>query len=186
MHRHHILPKRLGGDDSEENLTPPISHQLHAAFHKDLWEHYGDKRDYIAWKCLAGRMTHEEARLAAAKLGQGMSDRYMRSRKEAGRHLQSVVTKESCAKGGRAASAALVQWQKDNPSLFRQMLSRNGKATGPKLEIAHEYLGKTYKSKKALQMDTGLSNTGFYGKLHRGEIRRLGRTIDINRLLGDA
>jgi len=79
-HRHHILPIRLGGSNDEENLTPPISLQLHAEFHKDLYEHYGMQEDYIAWKALSGRITSEEARLLAAKAGQDRSEKYKNSR----------------------------------------------------------------------------------------------------------
>jgi hypothetical protein len=94
MHRHHILPKRLGGTDEEENLTPPISMALHAEFHRDLWEHYKDPRDFIAWKCLSGRMTNEEARLAAAKIGQDSSQKYKDSRKLTGQKLVLPVVKQ--------------------------------------------------------------------------------------------
>ena len=34
-HKHHIIPKHMGGDNSKMNLTPPISVELHAAFHKE-------------------------------------------------------------------------------------------------------------------------------------------------------
>ena len=61
-HRHHLIPKRLGGDDSEENLTPPISLKLHAEFHRLLWEDFGQRADFIAWKVLSGQTTTREAR----------------------------------------------------------------------------------------------------------------------------
>ena len=84
MHRHHLVPKHMGGDDSEENLTPPISVELHAEFHRWLWIDGGRMEDYIAWKALSGRMTSEEARLAAAKAGQKKSIMYKESRKLTG------------------------------------------------------------------------------------------------------
>ena len=46
-HKHHIIPRHMGGTDEPSNLTPPISVALHAALHKDLWEHFG-KRMRIA------------------------------------------------------------------------------------------------------------------------------------------
>jgi len=66
MHRHHIIPKHLGGSDSEENLTPPISVKLHAEFHRDLYEALGHVEDKIAWKALSGRITNEQVRLKAS------------------------------------------------------------------------------------------------------------------------
>jgi len=35
-HKHHIIPKYMGGNNLPENLTPPIFIPLHAALHKDL------------------------------------------------------------------------------------------------------------------------------------------------------
>jgi len=54
-HIHHIQPKYLiGEDNSPDNLTPPISVALHAALHKDLYEHFGNTEDEIAYKSLLG------------------------------------------------------------------------------------------------------------------------------------
>jgi len=54
-HIHHIQPKYLiGEDNSPDNLTPPILVALHAAFHKDLFEHFGNTEDFLAWKGLLG------------------------------------------------------------------------------------------------------------------------------------
>jgi hypothetical protein len=55
LHIHHIEPKYLiGEDNSPNNLTPPISLELHAALHKDLFKHFGNTEDFIAWKSLLG------------------------------------------------------------------------------------------------------------------------------------
>jgi hypothetical protein len=55
LHIHHIQPKYLiGEDNSPDNLTPPISVELHAALHKDLYDHYGNTQDWLAWKGLLG------------------------------------------------------------------------------------------------------------------------------------
>ena len=53
-HKHHIIPKHMGGDDSPDNLTPPISIPLHAALHKDLYEHFGKEEDLFAHNVLVG------------------------------------------------------------------------------------------------------------------------------------
>lgn len=175
LHIHHILPKHLGGTNDPSNLTEPITRAEHAELHRLLWEKHGTKYDYIAWKALSGDMTSKAARLEAAKIGQNNSERYRVSRSLTGKHLTSCKTRESESKGGKAAAPALVEWQKENRSAFLARCSENGKATGPKLQIQHVYNGVHYQSKKALQADTGLSNTGFYGKLNRGEIVRIGR-----------
>jgi hypothetical protein len=58
-HKHHIIPKHMGGDDSEENLIE-LSIEEHALEHKKLWEKYGHQEDYLAWQGLSGLMTKEE------------------------------------------------------------------------------------------------------------------------------
>ena len=171
MHKHHLIPRHMGGNNSPENLTPPISIKLHAAFHEDLYNRFGLKEDFIAWQALSGRITSEEARLMAALEGQKRSEKYQNRSMKA--HLDSVRTKEGCSRGGKVASKSLVEWIKDNKELHSKNCSVNGKTSGEKLKIPHEYLGVTYDSKKSLQEATKLSNTGFYSKLRRGEIKRL-------------
>ena len=177
MHRHHLIPRHMGGDDEEENRTPPISIQLHAEFHRVLHEDFGCPEDYIAWRALSGRITGEEARLEAAKVGQAKSKKYQERNLK--HHLDKVRTKESCSKGGKVASKTLVQWIKGNKEQHAELCRQNGKGNGVRQMIPHEYDGKHYESKKALQEETGLSNTGFYNKLKRGEINRLPRNKEL-------
>jgi len=52
-HKHHIQPKHMTGgiyDNSPDNITPPISIAMHAALHKDLYEHFGKTEDFLASK----------------------------------------------------------------------------------------------------------------------------------------
>ena len=175
LHRHHIIPKHMGGSNHPSNLTPPISIERHALYHKELWEVFRHPQDYIAWMTLAGRNTTEEARLAAAKIGQENSQKYKNSRKDGGFHLARGRTKETCAAGGRSASLKLVAWQKENVVAFKQRCAELGRLNAVKRHIAHIYKDTLYFSKKDLQEDTGLSNTGFYSKLKRGDIIRLSK-----------
>ena len=69
MHRHHIIPVHAGGTDEELNMTPPISIALHAEFHRDRWLHTGNELDKLAWRMLSGRITKEEARIEAPRIG---------------------------------------------------------------------------------------------------------------------
>src|SRR4051794_17925174 len=102
-HRHHIIPKHMGGTDDEGNLTPPITISEHAEAHRELWEEHGHREDLIAWKCLSGRMTTEQARLEAARIGQEKSKRYKDSRKITGQFVKAATNHESRSKGGKAA-----------------------------------------------------------------------------------
>ena len=58
-HKHHIIPKHMGGSNSKDNLVE-LSIEEHADAHKKLWEKYGHQEDYLAWQGLSGLMTKEE------------------------------------------------------------------------------------------------------------------------------
>ena len=59
MHKHHIIPKHMGGTDDPENLVE-LTIEEHAEAHKKLFEKYGCWQDYLAWQGLAGLISKEE------------------------------------------------------------------------------------------------------------------------------
>jgi hypothetical protein len=67
-HKHHIIPKHMGGTDDPSNLVE-LTIEDHAEAHKKLWEEYGCLADKIAWECLSGRCITEEDRINLAKEG---------------------------------------------------------------------------------------------------------------------
>ena len=58
-HKHHIIPKHMGGTDSKDNLVE-LTVEEHALAHKVLWEKHKLHEDYLAWQGLAGLMSKEE------------------------------------------------------------------------------------------------------------------------------
>ena len=58
----------MGGDDSPNNLIY-LSVQDHALAHKKLYEEYGKKEDFIAWKALSGLLTIDEIKKETQLLG---------------------------------------------------------------------------------------------------------------------
>ena len=65
-HKHHIVPKHAGGTDDPSNLVE-LTIEEHADAHRKLYEQYGRKGDYIAWKALSGQISGAEANLLAVK-----------------------------------------------------------------------------------------------------------------------
>lgn len=59
-HKHHIIPKHMGGSDDPSNLIE-LSIEEHAEAHKKLYEEHGKWQDKIAWQTLSGQITHAEA-----------------------------------------------------------------------------------------------------------------------------
>jgi hypothetical protein len=65
-HKHHIIPKHMGGTDDPSNLVK-VTVEEHANLHKQLWEDLGCEEDRIAWLCLSGQISNAEAIILAIK-----------------------------------------------------------------------------------------------------------------------
>lgn len=59
IHKHHIIPRHMGGTDDESNLIK-LTADEHAEAHRLLYEQHGCWQDYLAWKGLAGLSSKEE------------------------------------------------------------------------------------------------------------------------------
>ena len=58
-HKHHIIPKHMGGTDDSSNMIE-LTIEEHAEAHRILWEKYNKKEDYLAWQGLAGLIDKKE------------------------------------------------------------------------------------------------------------------------------
>ena len=59
-HKHHIIPRHMGEQDSAGNIVE-LTVAEHADAHRLLYEKYGHWQDHLAWKGLSGRISMEEA-----------------------------------------------------------------------------------------------------------------------------
>lgn len=66
-HKHHIVPRHMGGSNDLSNLVT-VTIEQHAALHKQLWEDLGHWQDYVAWKVLSGQMTNSEANIEKIRM----------------------------------------------------------------------------------------------------------------------
>lgn len=108
-HKHHIIPKHMGGKDTPENiifLTPAE----HAKAHQELYEKYGKIEDYLAWKGLAGFMGKEEI----------ISELMRKNGEKAGRNSYSK-------------KIGIHDPDYINSNEYREMCSINGKINGRKM-----------------------------------------------------
>ena len=60
-HKHHILPRYLGGTNDPSNIIE-LTVEQHAEAHRELFEKLGNQKDYIAWKALSGQIDTDEIR----------------------------------------------------------------------------------------------------------------------------
>jgi len=59
LHKHHIIPKHMGGSDDPSNILK-CNAAMHAFLHHQLWLEYGKKEDYLAWLGLLGHISKDE------------------------------------------------------------------------------------------------------------------------------
>jgi hypothetical protein len=78
-HKHHIIPRYMGGTDVAENLIE-ITVTQHAMYHFCNYQLWGNEEDKIAWKTLSGQMTLSEAQYEAIKLGAKKTGQVMKNK----------------------------------------------------------------------------------------------------------
>jgi len=66
-HKHHIIPKYIGGTNEPENLVR-VTVTQHAMFHFCNYQLWGNEEDKLAWKGLSGQMSFDEGRLKLCRL----------------------------------------------------------------------------------------------------------------------
>lgn len=67
-HKHHIIPRYMGGTDSQENLVQ-ITVTQHAMYHFCNYQLWKNEEDKIAWRMLSSQITIDAAKQEAVKLG---------------------------------------------------------------------------------------------------------------------
>lgn len=58
-HRHHIIPRHVGGTDDPSNLVE-LTVEEHAREHYILWNQHGRWQDKVAWQALSGMVDKTE------------------------------------------------------------------------------------------------------------------------------
>ena len=86
-HKHHIIPRHMGGTDDPANLIE-LTVEEHAKAHKKLYEEHGRWQDYYAWKGLAGLISSQEVVRAVQSKANSVPKPHL-----------SKLYKERCANG---------------------------------------------------------------------------------------
>ena len=69
-HKHHIIPKHVGGTDDPSNIIV-LTIEEHAEAHRVLYEKYGRTEDRLAWLGLSGQIGKDEILLELARSRKG-------------------------------------------------------------------------------------------------------------------
>lgn len=124
MHKHHIIPKHMGGTNDPSNIVLCTVAE-HAEHHRVLFEKHGLEWDRIAWLSLSGQIDVSEAKRMVQREAFKRGGEIARANRNAnGTSIGDWVkktgyvrsfTKEDCLKGGSASGRLQVlngQWKK--------------------------------------------------------------------------
>ena len=97
-HVHHIVPRHMGGTDEPSNLIE-LTVEEHAEAHRVLYETYGKKEDYIAWKGLSKQIGKEEIFKETSSLGGNGNAGKPKSEEHRRKISQALKGKYGCGRG---------------------------------------------------------------------------------------
>jgi hypothetical protein len=132
-HKHHIIPKYMGGSNDPENLVE-VTVTQHAMFHFCNYQLWGNEEDRIAWRALSGQITADEAALEAQSLGAKKGGNKNKENKTGICGLSPEELSEAGKKGGQIGGKKGGNKNKENKTgicgLSFEERSKNGKKAG--------------------------------------------------------
>jgi len=176
FHKHHIVPRHMGGGDEPSNIAY-VSIEEHAYLHLALWRQYGLEEDRLAYLGLSGNLTMSEIKWERQRLGAAAGG--AKSGLSARRRGQAPWNK-----GVKGAQRA---WNKGIPRTDEVKAKQRAKMTGRKLSPEHRAKlsaarkGRTSWNKGVprsaeLREAHRVAMTGernpFYGRTHSDESKR--------------
>lgn len=127
LHKHHIIPRHMGGTDDPDNLIE-LTPDAHAEAHRLLYEQHGHWQDYVAWQGLAKLASKaEHTKMLLSLAGKKGAQTNIRQRK--GKKWEEIYGVERAAELKLKQSNSL----KNSPKMKGRSKTWNGKS----YEITH-------------------------------------------------
>jgi hypothetical protein len=74
VHKHHIIPRHMGGTDDPSNIIE-VTVEEHAELHRRLYKSFGHIEDKLAWKMLLGQAKDPEVWAMKSRLGAAVTNK---------------------------------------------------------------------------------------------------------------
>jgi hypothetical protein len=172
-HKHHIIPKHMGGSNDESNLIE-LTVAEHAEAHRALFEQHGCWQDEVAYKALSGQINSDQARREATRrtwLGRKHTPETKQKIKDAvagvirGPHTNETKEKISQALTGHAVSDETKElWSKQRTG---RLVTDN---TRQKISKANKGKTLTEEHKQKLKVSKSAEHKQKISKANKGKI----------------
>ena len=162
-HKHHIIPRYMGGPDTPENLVE-VTVTQHAMFHFCNYQLWGNGEDFIAWRAISGQIDMTEAKKEAQVLN---SKRNGQKHKENGTGVCGLTPEERSEAGKKGAQKCkeLGLGICAMTSEERRQAGKKGAQTQIKNNIG--IFGMSFEERSEISKKTGQrhyeNGTGFFG-----------------------
>lgn len=126
MHKHHIIPRHMGGTDDPDNLIE-VTVEQHAELHRRLWKAFDKWEDKIAWQMLSGQIGKEEAIKESQRLA-NLGNKHFANKTHSPKVRASISAKQKVSMLGNKNALGKHQFSKDSLDRCRKTGSTNGRA----------------------------------------------------------
>jgi hypothetical protein len=147
LHTHRIVPGHIGGTYEPDN-TIQLTVEQHAEAHRVLWEQFGRKEDFVAWKSLSGQISNQERQAELCHMG---------GKWHLGK-IRSDKTRQNISKSLKGKTKSIE--------------TRKKMSEAAKLHIGEKnnFYGKTHSPESGLKMSRSrLGNTNCVGRIYSPE-----------------
>jgi NUMOD3 motif len=178
-HKHHIIPKHMGGTDDPNNLVE-LTIEEHAEAHRLLYEQHGRWQDRVAWQGLAGLVGHDEIlkKMNAAQRGAGHPF-YGKSR--------SIETKQKISqalKGHTVSEETRNTWSEQRKGRKVSNETRQKISAGNKGKVISEEHREILRQPKSVEHKEKIS-AGNKGKVRSDEAKQKNRLARLGKKATD-